>query len=104
MILGPLDPSQRRRVASGVVQGLGHTARARPAAELPDKEPGRHRWIATTAHVLTDGQARDAYREGQRIVLGVSNLLDLSVGCWDCEQPWQECHGQPCPGDPAGGA
>ena len=56
-------------------------------AELPRKEPGKHRWIATAGYVLSDAQARTAYDENAQKTLSQRNMFVLAIGCYDCEEP-----------------
>lgn len=55
--------------------------------ELPAKRPGRHRWIASAAFILSDVDAAHAYDEDRRKFLDGENIFSLGIGCWDCEQP-----------------
>ena len=66
---------------------LDHRYEARPHAELPTKQPGKHRWIATGAWVLNELAVTHAQDPDTRKFLDNENLMDLSIGCWDCEQP-----------------
>lgn len=70
-----------------VASTLGQSFEARPSAQLPDKEPGRHRWVATGAWVLRDLDVERAYDADTMKYLDNENLMNLSIGCWDCEQP-----------------
>jgi len=65
----------------------GHKYEARPHAELPPKQPGRHRWIAAGAWVLSDEMVEKAGDKDTMKYLDHENLMGLSIGCWDCEQP-----------------
>lgn len=100
------DRAQRKQpviVLGGnmVAASLGEQFEAKPGTELPTKEPGEHRWIAIASFVVpTPGMlARDDVRK----VLGPHNMLDINVGCFDCEQPWSKNIGA-CPGDQLDGA
>lgn len=64
----------------------GHTFEAKPHAELPPKQPGRHRFIATAAYVLALDDARGAWDPDRLKFMDSENLLYLAIGCWDCEQ------------------
>jgi hypothetical protein len=70
-----------------VAAGLGHKYEARPHAELPEKRPGEHRWIATGAWVLSNEAVEKASDPDTLKFLDNENLMNLSIGCWDCEQP-----------------
>lgn len=70
-----------------VAAALGHHYEARPHAELPPKEPGRHRWIAAGSWVISQDVAASAFDADQLKFLDNENLMHLSIGCWDCEQP-----------------
>lgn len=65
----------------------GHRYEAQPHAELPAKRPGEHRWIATGAWVLTPEAVAGAYDPDKLKFLDHENLMHLSIGCWDCEEP-----------------
>jgi len=66
---------------------LGQDYEARPAAQLPAKRPGKHRWIATGAWILSDLAVTNARDPDLPKFLDNENLMTLSIGCWDCEQP-----------------
>jgi hypothetical protein len=70
-----------------VAAGLGSKYEARPAAELPPKRPGVHRWVATGAWVLSDLAVASVDDPDVMKFLDNENLMTLSIGCWDCEQP-----------------
>ncbi len=65
----------------------GHRYEARPHAELPDKQPGEHRWIATAAWVLKPEHVAGAHDPDVLKFMDHENLMELGIGCWDCEQP-----------------
>lgn len=56
---------------------------------LPERVPGRHRWIATAGYVLTDDDVRIELRaqggSGERQYLDHTTLFTFGVGCYDCE-------------------
>lgn len=64
----------------------GHRFEAKPSADLPPKEFGRHRFIATAGYVLTLDEARDAYDADRMKFLDHENLFMLAIGCYDCER------------------
>ena len=70
-----------------VAAGLGHKYEARPHAELAKKVPGKHRWVATGAWVMSDPAVEKAHDPDTMKFLDNENLMYLSIGCWDCEQP-----------------
>lgn len=70
-----------------VAASLGQKFEARPSADLPEKVPGKHRWVATGAWVLRDIDAEKAYDADTMKFLDNENLMNLSIGCWDCERP-----------------
>lgn len=76
-------------VGDGIVASElpGHQFEARGGAELPDKQPGRHRWIATAAYVIRDVDAQRALDVDHSTFLDHENLMYLAIGCWDCEEP-----------------
>lgn len=70
-----------------VAAALGQSFEARPAAKLRPKVAGQHRWVATGAWVLRDIDAANAMDPDIPKLLDNENLMHLSIGCWDCEQP-----------------
>lgn len=89
-------------VGDNMVAGTlpGHTYVAKPHAELPAKVPGRHRWIVTAAWVAPAALIDDAYDADVLKLLDHENLMELGIGCWDCEAPL----GQGQPGTIAAGS
>jgi hypothetical protein len=77
------------------VTSMGEASPVGGFAELPPKEPGRHRWIATSAYSLTPSQAAAAHA-GSRVVLGPDLLMAFGVGCWDCELEYHAARIDPC--------
>lgn len=76
-------------VGEGIVAAElpGHQYEARPHADLPTKIPGKHRWIASGAWVLTDAFVEGAADPDLLKFLDHENLMNLAIGCWDCEKP-----------------
>jgi hypothetical protein len=83
--------------------GLGTVHAARPMADPPPKEQGRHRWIVTAAYTLTASQAAAA-AAGAYVELGPAMLIHLATGCLDCEQEYEACRLSPCPAGDSWGA
>jgi hypothetical protein len=80
----------------------GHRYEARPHAELPAKIPGHHRWVAVGSWVLTQDAVASAQDPDVLKLLDHENLMALSIGCWDCEQPLGAIViASRCPGDPS---
>lgn len=86
---------RRRQPAPILIAGDGVVARAlgqifpvEMAArnDLPEKRPGRHRWICTAAYVLSDLDVAAAYDKDTDKFLDHENLFSIAIGCWDCEQ------------------
>lgn len=82
--------------------GTGEFAPAQRDRDLPPKVPGEHRWIATTAFILTDDDVRTEMRaqdgSGERQYLDNRNLFFIGIGCYDCELPLGEIEpGSHCP-------
>lgn len=91
--------AERRRTPPILIAGDGVMARsveqvfdAATAArnELPPKQPGRHRWIATAAYILRDIDVTHAHDKSTEKYLDHENLFSLAIGCWDCERPLGE--------------
>lgn len=83
------EPKQPVIIAGeGIVAAeLGHRFEAKASAQLPPKDPGRHRWIATAAYVLTDLQVAGVTDPDLPKILDNENLWTLAIGCVDCEEP-----------------
>lgn len=73
--------------AGFVGTGTGHVQRAEPTADLPPKEPGRHRWMVVAAWIVDETVAAEAMDRTKRHVMDNSTLLEIGVACYDCEQP-----------------
>lgn len=82
------------------VAGLGRTHRSTPMAELPDRVPGRHRWVAVAGYVLTDDQARLGAEGATQVVLSPNMLYVFGISCIDCERPYHQAVRDLCPGAP----
>src|SRR6478735_5155868 len=78
-----------RRSGDGhhAVTSTGMSQPARPSRELPPKQPGVHRWIATACYVLSDEAMSHAGDDTPKY-MDNENLMDVSFGCWDCEKPY----------------
>jgi len=70
-----------------VAASLGMKYEATGHAQLPAKVPGKHRWVATGAWVLRDLDVERAHDPDTMKYLDNENLMNLSIGCWDCEKP-----------------
>jgi hypothetical protein len=83
----------------GIIAGaLGHKYEARPHAQLPDKVTGNHRWVATGAWVLSPEAVAGVDDPETLKFLDNENLMNLSIGCWDCERPLGDIAvGSECP-------
>lgn len=55
-------------------------------AELPEKEPGKHRWVASVAYVLSQKTVESANDAKTAKFLDHENMLNIAIGCWDCER------------------
>lgn len=65
----------------------GFTYEAKPRAELPPKIPGKHRWIVTAAWILSEESVEHAFDPEHIKHMDSENMLEIGIGCWDCEQP-----------------
>ena len=65
-----------------------------PERNLPDKVEGEHRWIVAVAYTIAD-----PWKVGVKH-MDQENLISVSTGCYDCEQPWRADVDRHCPGDP----
>jgi hypothetical protein len=83
-----------------VATALGQKYEARPAAQLPAKVAGQHRWVATGAWVLRSIDVEKAMDADTMKLLDNENLMHLSIGCWDCEEPLGAIqYGSVCPAE-----
>lgn len=81
--VGPPTPSRNRQVKF---------------APLPERQMGRHQWLLSSYHVLTDGQA-SAFKHGAVIRLDESNRVDTTdMVCRWCHARYPGLH--VCPGEP----
>lgn len=89
-------------VGDGIIAAtLGDQFKAVPHAQLPPKIEGEHRWIATAAFVVSVDVVEAADDADRMKYLDHENLMQLALGCWDCEQPLGVIQaGSVCPGDP----
>ena len=70
-----------------VAATLGVQYEGRPHAELADKQPGKHRFVAVGAWVLNDLDVAHAFDADRMKLLDNENLMELGITCWDCERP-----------------
>lgn len=89
-------------LGQGIVAApTGAFTEARPMAQMPEKVPGKHRWIAMACYIVPDEMAAGAHDADQLKFLDNEVMYDLSIGCWDCEKqlgagPMQACAGSLC--------
>jgi hypothetical protein len=69
------------------------------SGKLPDKVPGKHRWMVAASYSIRADEVELAM-DGEQIHLDHETRFSLVIGCFDCEQPYQLAKGQPCSGDP----
>lgn len=82
--------------------GIGHHFRTpEKVQDIPEKVPGRHRWILSTAYNVTDQEAHEAHEGVSKVLMGAESLISFGIGCWDCEQIYGLAASSPCPGDPS---
>lgn len=70
-----------------VMAGVGPHYEARPRRELPEKVPGKHRWIATAVWVIGEPMVETMEDPDTMKFLDAENIMELGVMCWDCEMP-----------------
>jgi len=58
-------------------------------ADLPEKKKGRHRFIAIASYVISHETAVKAIEGTGQAIMDQENIWDLSIGCIDCEQPYE---------------
>lgn len=55
--------------------------------KLPDKKPGRHRWIAIATFIISEEGARSAHDPTTDSPhLDMENLWDIGIACIDSEE------------------
>lgn len=57
-------------------------------AQLPTKEPGRHRWVLIASYTVTEESVFAEARGDGATFLDHENRYAMSLGCIDCEQPY----------------
>ena len=63
--------------------------------------PGRHVWIATSVHRVSEAGAYRSLRPGESVLLDQESVIDVMVGCFVCERSIYEIEqGSVCPGEP----
>lgn len=68
--------------------------------ELPAKIPGQHRWIASAMYSMSERAIASAWDPDTMKYLDHENLVDVLIGCWDCEQPIGQIEaGSHCPAE-----
>lgn len=61
------------------------------AAKLPEREPGKHLWVALAMFSVNPGL--------ERHFLDAENLITIDgPGCFWCERHYEEAKGTPCTG------
>jgi hypothetical protein len=65
----------------------GHTFTGYPGRDLPDKIPGKHRWVTLVMHTTTADALKAASRGDQQL-LDQETLISIMAGCYDCEHEW----------------
>jgi hypothetical protein len=71
---------------SVVAAELGAQYEARPMTGLDAKVPGVHRWIVMAVWRVSVDVASDAFDPDRLKLMDNENLVEFSMGCWDCEQ------------------
>lgn len=97
---------QTRTFGSVRTTGLGMHYQPRPGAESgePSVVPGRHSWIVTAMHQLSDRSAAEAVLGGGGpTYMDSENLVGIQgPWCYVCEQPWSpQLAVTRCPGEPS---
>lgn len=57
-------------------------------APLPEKKPGRHRFIAVASFVTSEETIHASYEGSGVGLFDHENLWDFAFGCIDCEEVW----------------
>jgi len=78
-----------------VLRSTGDAAQPQAFARMSVKVPGRHRWIGLATYALSDEQARLAH-EGGPVLFEIEMLAGFSIGCLDCEGPYETVFTQRC--------
>jgi len=58
--------------------------------QIPEKKRGRHRFIAIASYVVSHESAAKSVSGEEQMILDQENLWDLSIGCIDCERPYDK--------------
>lgn len=66
---------------------------------LPEKVAGQHRFMVAASYAVSGDEIELAFA-GEQMHLDHETRFALVMGCYDCEQEYAACKGQPCPGDP----
>lgn len=62
---------------------------------------GEHLWVLLTCYGLTDEEAAHA-DEGVQVILDSDHLLSVSpIGCYTCEELYEDAVGTKCSGEPS---
>lgn len=55
--------------------------------QLPEKKPGRHRWVAIASFIISEEGAKAAHDpDTQSPHMDMENLWDVGIACIDCEE------------------
>lgn len=57
-------------------------------AQLPDKEPGKHRWVLLCSYTVTEAAVRSEMSDGGPTYFDHENRFGTSLGCIDCEEQY----------------
>lgn len=56
--------------------------------KLPEKKPGRHRFIMMATFTTSEEAVKHAYEGTDVVLFDQENIWDVAFGCIDCEEPY----------------
>jgi hypothetical protein len=71
------------------------------SGKLPEKEFGKHRWVARSLFTVTPTEAAQAHAGGEMVALTIDKMILFGVGCIDCDGSYADVRVDPCFGEPA---
>lgn len=94
---------RRQREHATPINGVHYSPTAKPSRseDLSPDAPGKHVWIVTAVHRVSDEGARRAFMAEESVILDRESVVDIFLGCWVCEQVYSsDVADRPCSGPP----
>lgn len=76
------------------LQGMGMDYEPRQGSLSP-KRNAEHRLVLNVSHKITWEGAQKAYRGEEQMHLDLESQVMFTMGCWDCEKPFEEIKDMP---------